>query len=100
MAIILTFDRSSHDQNRRNSLYYPCIIGNLAFRDEFARDCFLQRRVCLSPVSAFEGREPRRPRHRSLSLTAGERELTRFTVLIEEQAKRCLMQVPSMRVEN
>jgi hypothetical protein len=35
------------------------LAGNLGSRDGFARDSLLQRRVRLSPVSAFEGREPR-----------------------------------------
>ena len=34
-------------------------LGIWPFRDEFARDCLLQRRVRLSPGAAFEGREPR-----------------------------------------
>src|ERR1700730_14598280 len=35
--------------NRQNSLFLPCLTGNLGFRDGFARDCVLHQRVSCEP---------------------------------------------------
>src|ERR1700738_3916774 len=52
-------------QNTGNSLYFPCITGNLGSRDEFARDCLLQRRVSNELYRGGLTREPDRLVHGS-----------------------------------